>query len=383
MKAIAKKPEARFASCGDFAQALEEAMQGTPPPPKPPSGNLPWSGAESGQQYASPSPVAQSVSPVSGTPIAPPKVQTPPPAHVAAAPPRFVTSFEAGVKFEDGREASLAVGNMSRAGCFLVSDFLPPIFSRVTLTMPSAGELPAEVVRHVPQEQATAWNMPAGFAVQFWEVKPEQREALEALTHGKPLAPAAPKPKVSRADDAVAERTLGELRKRIQGDHYVVLSLGNDCEVPAVRTRGRELERQLLALKDRALSDGQLLQVEAALVRIREAIDILGTVQKRAEFDGLRFNWRGVGMCLAAGLRVPELDEPRRRFLAANPGTEARVQLHMLTADGFEKSGALTDALRVVEQILNIDPLNWELHNRRKLLLRRLSGSNSGAFPRA
>ena len=106
--------------------------------------------------------------------------------------------------------------------------------------------------------------------------------------------------------------------------------------------------------------------------RVRQAVEVLGTVQKRAEFDGVRFNWRGVGMCLAAGLRATEMEALRKAFLKANPGTEARVQLHMLTANGHEKDGALADAMRVVEHALNIDPLNLELHHRRASLMKRM-----------
>ncbi len=378
MKAIAKKPEARFASCGDFAAALEQAVQ-RPALQKRASSELPSAGPDGGGGRATPTPPGEpdgKPTPALGAPLG----TTPPPPHVAAAPPRFVTRFEVEVKFENGQVAQLACTDLSRAGCFLVSDELPRVFSRVNISFPSVGALSADVVRHVSAEQAQAWNMPRGFGVQFQSVRTEQREGLDKLTRGLPVAPSAPKPQVSLADDPIAERSLGELRKRIQGDHYVVLSLANDAAVPAVRARGRDLDRQLQELKRRPLSDGQLKQVDAALQRVQEAVLVLGTVQKRAEFDGLRFNWRGVGMCLAAGLRVPELDEPRKRFLAANPGTEARVQLHLLSADGFEKSGAFQDALRSVEHLLNIDPLNWELHNRRKALMRRMT-SGSGTFP--
>ncbi len=367
MKAIAKKPEARFATCGDFATALEEAL-------KAPAANIspPPSGSwESAAQRATPAPpegLEARLTPASsasreGTPKTP--------VQVTAAPPRFVARFEVEVKFENGKTATLSCQDVSRAGCFLVSDELPRVFSRITLTLPSAGAVQADVVRHVSAEQALAWNMPQGFGVQFLSVKPEQREALDRLTRGLPVAPVAPTPVQSVADDAVAERALVDLRKRIQGDHYVVLSLAQETDVPHVRARGRELNAQLRDLQSRPLSPGQIKQVDAAIERIRQAVDVLGTVQKRAEFDGMRFNWRGVAMCLAAGLRATELEDIRKRFLSSNPGTEARVQLHLLTANGHERDGNFTDALRVIDHILNIDPLNLELHHRRNALLKK------------
>jgi serine/threonine protein kinase len=381
MKAIAKKPEARFTNCGDFATALEEAMKPYSSPSRPPSGDLPplFKPDGSGSSRATPSMPspprgAQELLTPMNSPAAPPveKLPTPAPAHVASVAPRFVTRFDVEAKLENGALKTLPCGDLSRAGCFLVSADLPRVFSRVTLTLPNVGPMQAEVVRHVTAEQAIAWNMPQGFGVQFSGVKPEQREALDRLTRGLPVAPIAPKPEVSNADDVIAEKVLGELRKRIQGDHYVVLSLGNDTDVPGVRSRGREMTSKLTELKTRPLSDGQIKQVDAALDRVRQAVEVLGTVQRRAEFDGLRFNWRGVGMCLAAGLRATEMESYRKRFLETNPGTEARVQLHMLTANGHEKDGAINDAMRVVEHALNIDPLNLELHHRRASLMKRL-----------
>jgi hypothetical protein len=43
----------------------------------------------------------------------------------------------------------------------------------------------------------------------------------------------------------------------------------------------------------------------------------------------------------------------------------------MLTANGHERDGNVADALRVVEYALSIDPLNLDLHHRRKALLRK------------
>jgi hypothetical protein len=87
----------------------------------------------------------------------------------------------------------------------------------------------------------------------------------------------------------------------------------------------------------------------------------------------MRFNWKGVGACLSGGLRVTELEEVRKRFLKANEGTEARSQLQLITANSHERDGHLSDALRVIEHALSVDPLNIELHHRRKSLQRHLA----------
>ncbi|PZR08217.1 MAG: hypothetical protein DI536_25245 [Archangium gephyra] len=373
MKAIAKKPAERFTTCGDFAVALEEAIKPSSslaPQIAPPSGS--WESAAARATPAPPEGLEAKVgTPAPGSPSRSGNPKTP--VQVASAPPRYVARFDVDVKFDNGKSMTLPCQDVSRAGCFIVSTELPRVFSRITLSLPGAGALQADVVRHVNAEQAQAWNMPQGFGVQFLSVKPEQREALDKLTRGLPVAPVAPTPVQSVADDPVAERVLADLRKRIQGDHYVVLSLPPEIDVPHVRARGRELNAQLRDLQTRPLSTGQQKQVEAALERVRQAVEVLGTVQKRAEFDGMRFNWRGVAMALAAGLRATELEDIRKRFLASNPGTEARVQLHLLTANGHERDNNFTDALRVVDHILNIDPLNLELHHRRNALLKKTS----------
>jgi serine/threonine-protein kinase len=304
----------------------------------------------------------------------------PPPASVgqpnpaaAAAPPRHVARFEVEAKLETGAVQKLQCQDVSRAGCFLLSSAPPPrVFSRLSVTLPGVGALQGDVVRLVSAEQAQAWNMPQGFGVQFVGVKPEQRESLDRLTHGLPVAPTEPKPVATPADDTVAEKVLGDLRRRIQGDHYVVMAVPHDADVATVRAKGRDLARQLVELKKRPLSPAQEKQVDAAMTRIREAVDVLGVPPRRAEFDGLRFNWKGVAQCLAAGLRVPDLEAARSLFLKANAGADARSRLHLITATSYEKDRNYQDALKSVELALSADPLLLELHHKRNALLKLL-----------
>ncbi len=359
MKALAKKPEARFATCGDFGLALELALKESS---SSASGVLVPPTAEPAAQRATPAPADAVLSRV--TPAAP----APPVPSV----PRHVARFDLTVRLETGVEHTLPCQDVSRAGCFVCSTQAPRIFSRVTVTLPGVGPLVGDVVRHVSAEQASAWNMPQGFGVQFINVKPEQREALDHLTRGLPVAPNTPAPVQSVADDPLTERLLTDVRKRIQGDHYVVLGLPLDADIPTVKARGRELSNQLNELvTKRPVSPGQRKQIEAAQERLRQAVEVLSNPSRRAEFDGQRLNWKGIGVCLAAGLRATELEELRKRFLKTNEGTEARVQLQLLTATGHEREGQIVESLKVVELTLGLDPLNLDLHHRRKALLKR------------
>jgi len=367
MKALAKRPEARFNSCGDFALALESALKDSG---SASSGVLvsPGSG-DSGAQRATPTPPAVERLTPSGVASQASPPLTGPAASVA---PRHIASFEVELKPDQGPVQKLQVQDVSRAGCFLISKAAPPrVFSRVALTLPGVGTVQGDVVRHVSAEQAQAWNMPQGFGVQFNSVRPEQREALDLLTKGLPVSPAEPPAQPSPADDRVAEMALAEFRKRIQGDHYVVLGLAQDVDIPQVRAKGRELTRHLLELRKRPISPAQERQIDAAMERVHQAVDVLGVTTKRVEFDGQRANWKGVAMCLSAGLRVPELEAIRARFLAGSPGAETRGKMLLMTANGFEADGKIADALRNCEMALGVDPLNLELHHKRNALLRR------------
>ncbi len=357
LKALAKKPDARFANAGDFGRALELALKESE---STGSGVLVAVPVEPAALRATPAPADSVLSRVT-------------PAHGGVVmAPRHVTRFDVQVQGEQGGVQTLPCQDVSRAGCFVCSTgTLPRVFSRVKVTLPSVGALLGDVVRHVTVDQAAAWNMPQGFGVQFVNVKPEQREGLDRLTHSLPVAPTEPQPPVSQADDPLVEKLLADVRKRIQGDHYVVLGLPPDADIPLVKSRGRELSSQLGELGKRQVSDGQLKQIAAAQDRLRQAVEVLGNPVKRAEFDGLRFNWKGVLVCLSAGLRATELEEIRKRFLKANDGTEARVSLHLMTVDAHERDGHIADAFRLVEHALNIDPLNLALHHRRKALLKR------------
>ncbi len=368
MKALAKRPEARFASCGDFGRAMEAALQ--------------QSGSNASGVMVQPS---STESPTRATPTPPqPGKMTPagasasqvgkhPSGPGANAPPRHIARFEVEVKPDQGPTLKLQVQDVSRAGCFLCSTSAPPrVFSRVILTIPQVGTVQGDVVRHVSADQAQAWNMPQGFGVQFTSVRPEQREALDLLTKGLPVSPLAPPaPAAAVTDDRIADIALADFRKRIQGDHYVVLGLPQDIDIPQVRSKGREISRQLGELRKRPVSPTQARQIDAALERVHQAVEVLGVTGKRVEFDGMRSNWRGVAMCLSAGLRVPELESVRARFLSASPGADARARMLLITANGFEADGKIADAIRNCELALGVDPLNLELHHKRHALLKR------------
>jgi len=424
MKALEKKPEARFATAEDFGRALEEALPGaagslkarvySPPPVVPPPG-APGSSIPSAATPAPPaapppepgppppvlvsSPSATPVEPApskatstsgrnpavavsspSGvkpeTPASPPPVdrlstpitRTPAPTH-----PRHEARFSAEVLGPDGKALGvMPCLDISRGGLFLCSDTVrPAVFSRVTVKLPGHTNVTAEVVRHVTPDQATAWGMQPGFGVQLIGLTPAQKDVVDQLVRGLPLSTVTPAPR-NTTDDPLARKVLEQWHKRINGDHYVVLALHDDADFADIRARGRELKRELEGLKARSLSDAQLAMVESSLKRVQQALDVVGHALARLEYDGNRGNYRGVARCIAAGLTVTEMEKVRERVLSSHAGAESSAHLRFVSGNAFENAGDLPQALSNFEQALRFDPLNLKLQQRYWALKRKL-----------
>jgi serine/threonine-protein kinase len=287
---------------------------------------------------------------------------------------RHTASFDARVTGLDGKLiGSLKCQDISKGGCFLCTDAAAPaVFSKVKLMFPVAGDLEcvAEVVRHVTKDQAKAWGMSPGFGVQFSGLTPAQKDAIGRVVAGLP-AHQAPAPPKSEADDRVAEQVLAQYRKRINGDHYVVLALQTDAELSEVRARGREAKRELEGLRARPLSTEQKAQVDTALAKIAAAVEVLGTASRRIDFDANRGNYKGVARCIAAGLTVTEIEAVRAEFLKSHPGVESRGQILSISGNAFDTNHQLAKAVENYEEALTLDPLNLRYQQRYWALKRR------------
>jgi serine/threonine-protein kinase len=235
----------------------------------------------------------------------------------------------------------------------------------VRVSFPVAGDLEClgEVVRHVTPPQALAWNMSPGFGVQFTSLSAEQKDALSRVTQGLP-AQKAVAPAHNERDDAEAELTLYQYRKRINGDHYVVLALLQDAEMSEVRARGREAKRELDALKQRKLSDQQKLQADHAINKVNQALEVIGNAGKRVEYDANRSNFRGVARCIAAGLTVTELEKARAVYLKGHPGAESQAHVKFVTGNAYEQNNQMLRAVESYEEALKLDPLNLRYQQR-------------------
>jgi len=369
MKAMAKSPSERYQTAAEFGRALEAVL--------------------------SPPPVISVAAPASAT--APPRIAPPPPGappRKAPAPPgapeaipvppamkpapRHAAKFEAVLSTLDGGSlGNFACEDISKGGMFLCSDrAMPAVFSRVKVIIPSANNmgLLAEVVRHVPPDQAKAWGMSPGFGVQFLDLTPSVRDAIARLMQGLPanaVVQPPPPPTPSVATEVKLEMILERYRDLVKGDHYVLLGAAIDADFNELRKRGTDALKDLEKLRASS-SEAQVAQVDAAVARVKGAVDVLTQPFTRAEFDANRGNAKGVARAIAAGLSVMDLEKLRSAHLAAHPGVAGSAHVKLLASKGFEAKAQWKEALEACEAALQIDPLNLLLHQRLAVLAKRL-----------
>ncbi len=336
LKALAKKPEERYATALELKRALDAALSVSRMPDSPV------------QVGAAPSPV--------------PRLLTPKPADR-----RHAASVPAVVRWAGQLSPLRAVTyDLSRGGVFLGTEPpLPPLFTpvHVTLEHPEQPiECEGEVVRHVTVQQAQAWRMAPGFAVQFTALSPAVRSAVDRIVQGLPPAEVART--TTPADDGLGSALIEHYRRRISGDHYGLLSAAQDAECSELRSRLRQALLEVEQVSARDLPPPQRAQVDAVRERLLSAQSALGAPASRAEYDASRGNFRGVARCLAAGLSIAQLAELRQRFLAERPKNETSASLQMVSAHALVASGEPNGALKAMECALALDPLSLDLHQK-------------------
>ncbi|MBN8469363.1 protein kinase [Corallococcus exiguus] len=366
LRALAKTPEERFPHALALRAALEQALATRPPSPRAAVGG--------------PRPVQGGASP--GTPVTGPR-RTPPLAPPGASGGKTLPVPVQVVLQPGAQPRGFTGSDLSRGGVFLhATGELPPLFAQVQVVLPlSTGPLSVtcEVVRHVSPEQAQAWSMRPGFGVQFVAPSAALKARVEQHLAGATASPL-PAPR-ELPDDAEAERVLAMWRGQLAGEgtHYTVLGLSPDVELESARERARELWTALSALRQRPLSRGQRSRLESMLIRVRDAGDTLGMPLRRARYDARLGNARGVARCLEAGLTAVQTDALRREYLAEQPRAVGTARVHFLTGNALERDGQLQRALESYERGLELDPLEWEYQQRRRVVDRALGTRLPGA----
>jgi serine/threonine-protein kinase len=171
LRALARRPDERFARALDFKHALEAAM----------------SQAERSRPNSIPEALRAS------TPVPSPTVSLRAPrAHLPRTEDERPQSWVARVRRRNGAGAvEVQCTELSRGGLFMCcSEPFPQLFSRLEFTLMVGGvpvECMAEVVRHVDSAQARTWGMSPGVGLQFINPSAQLREYLRRLHPSREL----------------------------------------------------------------------------------------------------------------------------------------------------------------------------------------------------
>jgi serine/threonine-protein kinase len=279
------------------------------------------------------------------------------PAEPAPAP--APAPLEVELRGASGPARRLPVAELTRAGAFLhAQQGLPPLLSRVRLGLSHPAlrvplELAGEVVRHVSPDEARAWRMSPGFAVQFVDLAPEARAAVAAVLDARGEPSAATPPPVAAGDGRLAELEAGA-----GGTHYAFLGLPSDAEFSEVRRAVKSIRGELEALRTRPRAADHPARANALLNRLGAAAEALSSPAERLRHDAERGNFAGVARCLAAGLPAALVEARRRELLAASPRRAADAQRELARAQVARKLGNGEAASAAYQAALAADPLD-------------------------
>lgn len=298
--------------------------------------------------------------------VTPDVLSTPPSARARPAPARL--ELDARLEVPGQAPVAARASDLSKAGAFLqVVEPYPPLRARVTVTL-EAGSVTihtmAEVVRHITPQEARAWKMPVGVAVQF--VQPSQRfvDVLASLLSGSSPTNSPP------PEDPEVSRLLRELEGRKGNDPYRLLGLGPDAEQADIARRLRHLADRSVQFRRKVLPAAQLERLKAAMARVETADRLIGKPSSRAAYDAAQGNFRGVTRCIAAGLNATEVEALRAEFLKSHPQAESKAQVQAMSARARARQGDTDGALRDWEGALRQDPLNLSHHQEYWSLMR-------------
>lgn len=350
MTAMEKDPEKRFPTARAFGEALEDIYKRLSVPKPIPLSQVHWHGPRERSRTSFIGPDT-------------------------SRERRYTFQLAADVTGLDGTKfGMLQCQDISKGGMFFsAKGDCPDVFARVKITIPSAGGLTllGQVVRHVPAEQANAWEMEEGFGVRFIELTPEVREEVDRVISALPQTMKTEPP---RNPTAKVQPQILKWRDLMNGDHYVILSTRSDADMSELAAHGAETEHELELLK-REATPQELLQLEAASARVEAALAVLTDPVSRARYDAHRGNFRGVAKCIVVGLSPMDLERLRHEHVSRHATVAGAAHVKYLASKGFESQGRFADAAEACEAALRLDPLNLQLHQRLAVLRRRIESS--------
>jgi serine/threonine-protein kinase len=284
-----------------------------------------------------------------------------------------VPELQAEVRAPGGPRLMLArCTQLLSGGLFLSTDEKPPPLGEpleVVLHLDGLQiDCACQVTMHVDREQAVAYGTPRGFAARFTRLDPAAQALVDRLLRGEPLPRKATPPELLSL--AVPAQQRGG-----EDDLYALLGLPSSADLGTVRRRAREcrsrLEEALLA----STEPKARVALNRTLERTDEAARVLGDAALRVEYDAARGNFRGVAMCLDAGLDPEHLAACRARYSEAFSAAMVASRVHANAAQAQSMRGAHRLALAECELALTLDPLSARLHQMRVSLTVAVEGA--------
>jgi serine/threonine-protein kinase len=403
LRALEKRPEDRYADMDAFGQAVTEAMeedwaQSTQVMPVAPLSSPRLAPARA---HTGASPAATTLPPQAAPQPSPSqpglRPAAPPSGPSRAAGPTGITggaaltptstakvSLRSDVQVQGatGPAVTLPATEITRAGCFIGStSVLPPLMSRVKLTLstPALGSfvLQAQVVRHISPSEARSWGMEPGYAVQFVELTPDQRQdAVDWVAHVSTSQTAQRRVRPETTSDAALTNALTQLTTRATGGPYSLLGVQPDADFPEIKLKGKALEAELLGLEGRKPEGSQKAQLAQLREQATAAVRTLSTPSVRLDFDAQRGNFRGVARCLATGgIKDADLAAKHAAYAKERTGLDERIQLHLGRIKLARNRDNTEGALRECELALAQAPLHPELQRSYAALKKKAEGA--------
>lgn len=319
-------------------------------------------------------PTATAPPPITGTltqpstPAADPGSSTARPSFVAT----LLGPSRVSVKIADRHGLrALWTEHVVRNGLFVKTDSPLPHGSPVEVAVETpAGslKLSARVVHVLDGPTARQFGRPAGMGLQFGDVTPAAKDAvlrwIGGLTDDLHPDPGVARPATSAAP-ATLEHVLTRAREFIArmeaNDLYSALGLSPSAPDREVTGRLADLKR-LFAGTDGQAKPPQLARLEAARKLLERCATVVGTPERRLEYDMRQGHVRAEERVAAAkDKKGPSLAELRRAWHAAHPARLARAAELIRAALEAKKRRELVEAIRLGREALDLDPFQDEL----------------------
>ena len=304
--------------------------------------------------------------------------------------PRLVGDRLAQVELAHREELrQLWVRDISKGGVFIETATPPPTGTRLEvrlMTPDGTVSLHGLVVHVVDEESSKRFNMPAGVGLQFVDLNPERRQAIQEYVDGLRRQLSSELTTAEGIDDEQLEDLLKKARAFLAAAEddqlYRALSIEPTASVSAIEKRVGELKEQLNSVL-RSAPPPQQARLQAAQDVLKRVGRLMSNDQSRLEYDFRHGHIRAKERLAAAHNGTgPTLEILRRTW---NRVSHERVdQAALLTRRAFAARQAKKwdEAIRFAKQALTLNPFFEELEKTLEAWELAARAELTAAYPR-